>query len=79
MFSMHVPKYHWRGAILTVSYLINMMYTSVLYYNTPLNCLEQYFLETCIPSNLLPKNFGCRIYLHLSGKGQSKLDPEAEK
>lgn len=55
------------------------MPTSVLNYNTPINCFKQYFPETRIPSNLPPKIFGCTVYVHLSGQGQSKQDPRAEK
>ena len=79
MFSMHVPKYLWGEAVLTSSYLINRMPTRVLNYSTPLECLKKCFHETCIPSNLPLKIFGCTVYVHLSSKGQSKLEPRAEK
>lgn len=41
MFFMHIPKYLWREAILTSSYLINRMPTQILKFETPLNYLKK--------------------------------------
>lgn len=74
MFSTNIPKYLWGKAM-----LINRMPTRVLNYTTPFKCLKNIFQATQIQSNQPPKVFGCTMFVHLTNKGQSKLDPRAEK
>ena len=79
IFSTNVPKYLWGELVLTSFYLINRMPTYVLKYITPLECLQKYFPESRIQSNLPLKIFGCTVYVHIPSKDSSKFDPRSEK
>lgn len=79
MFHMNLSKYLWGDVVLTASYLINRMPTRVLQYTTPLNCLKQFFPESCINSDLPLKVFGCTAFMHLPNRSRFKLDPQADK
>ena len=79
MFYMNLPKYLWGDAVLTASYLITRMPSMVLQHSTPLECLNFFFLESRINSDLPLKIFGCIAYVHTPMKSRSKLDPRAEK
>ena len=79
MFSMHVPKYLWGDAVLTVAYLINRMPTKVLNFKTPLQHLKEFFPVVRLFSELPLKVFGCIAYVHSPLLSQTKLDPWAIK
>lgn len=77
MFSMYVPEYIWREAILTATYLINKMSSKILNVKTPidfLNCPASHiYLE------LLLEVFGCTTHVHIPRHFRSKLDHRVVK
>jgi transposase InsO family protein len=75
LFTMNVPKHFWGEAILTATFLINRMPSSVLQFQTPLK-----FLPSCSRvASLPPKVFGCVCFVHAPKHPGGKLDPKARK
>lgn len=76
---MNVPKYLWGDAILTAYYLINMMPTRVLNYQSPLECFRLIYLSSRITSNIQLRIFECTVFVHIPDHLRSKLDPRFER
>lgn len=74
MFSMNVPKYYWREAILTATYLINQMPSRVLAFKTPKDVLTTNFPNNTLMSVLPFKLFGCVVYVYIQSSMRNKLD-----
>ncbi|RVW88342.1 Retrovirus-related Pol polyprotein from transposon TNT 1-94 [Vitis vinifera] len=79
MFSMNVPKLFWGQAVLTAAYLINRMPSRVLKFQTPCQTLLKSFPTTRLISTVLPKIFGCSVFVHINQQHRSKLDPRSLK
>ena len=79
MFYMNISKYLWGDVILTASYLINKMLTTVFAIYHSLKCLKKVFPKSRINSELPLKIFGCIAYVHIMKWLRSKLDLRAEK
>lgn len=71
MFTMTVPKYLWREAVLTTSYLINRMRTRILTFQTPLQCSFECLPQIRLFTSLPLKVFEC---VHIYKHNFSKLD-----
>lgn len=67
------------NAILTACYLINCMLSRVLNYKTPLNGLQESYLESRMFSSLDFKIFECLVFVHNHDPHRTKLDPKAYK
>uniref|UniRef100_A0A5B6ZA67 Retroviral polymerase SH3-like domain-containing protein n=1 Tax=Davidia involucrata TaxID=16924 RepID=A0A5B6ZA67_DAVIN len=65
MFIMAVPKSYWADVVLTATYLINRMSSSVLNNRSPFS--------------LTPRVFGCIAFVHLLGPGCDKLSHHSVK
>ena len=75
LFTMNVPKFFWGEAVLTTTFLINRMPSSVLQFRTPLTFLP----GSSRVSSLPPKVFGCVCFVHAPKHPGGKLDPKARK
>ena len=74
----NVPKYFWDSAVLFAVYLMNRTPTRVNDFKTPLQVFSEHMkLKSVL--NLIPKIFGCIVYVHLQKEFRSKLDSRAEK
>ncbi|KAK8921057.1 hypothetical protein KSP39_PZI020242 [Platanthera zijinensis] len=72
LLSMHLPKYYWGDAILTVAHLINRLLSRALSFDTPLSRLEQtHIVHT---SHLPPRIFGSVCFVHVHSPHRDKLD-----
>ena len=72
---MHVPKCYWSDVVLTVTYLINRMPSTVLFGDIPLRRLS----PTESPFHLPPRVFDCVCYVQDHSPGLDKLAPRALK
>ncbi|CAN1225967.1 Retrovirus-related Pol polyprotein from transposon TNT 1-94, partial [Linum grandiflorum] len=80
MFAHHIPKHLWGEAVLTATYLINRLPSSVLQFQTPRQLLLQCFPHIAsFTSDLPPKVFGCTVFIHVAPQNSSKLDPRSVK
>ena len=79
MFSTNVPKHFWGEVVLTTAYLINIMPSRVLKFQTSCQVLLQFFPHTKIISSLDPKIFECSVFVHIHQQHCSKLDPKSIK
>ncbi|KAK4390000.1 Retrovirus-related Pol polyprotein from transposon TNT 1-94 [Sesamum angolense] len=75
MTHMHVPKSYWGDAILTASYLINRLPSSILNGDTPYSCL---FPDSPL-FGVTPRVFGCVCFVHLHSPNLDKLSPRSVK
>ncbi|GMQ06385.1 hypothetical protein CsSME_00051003 [Camellia sinensis var. sinensis] len=73
LFTMNVHKSFWGDAILTATYLINRMPSSVLKFQIPLQLLPVAYPTSSLP----PRVFGCVCFVHLQLRTHGKLDPKA--
>ena len=78
MFESSVPTYYWPEAIATATYLTNRLPTKVLNLQTPLQTLQQY-TKVPPPLTILPRVFGCTVYVHIPKTNRTKFDPCAIK
>jgi hypothetical protein len=78
MFESNVPASYWPEALATATYLTNRLPTKILNHKTPLDTLKQHIP---VPSShsLLPRVFGCVVYVHLPPRVRNKLEPRAIK
>ncbi|KAK9911087.1 hypothetical protein M0R45_035010 [Rubus argutus] len=74
MFQMNVPKRFWSHGVLTATYIINRLPSSVLAFKSPLEVLKGRKIDL---SHL--KVFGCICFVHVQAHQRDKLDPRAEK
>ena len=75
---MHMTKSFWGDAVLSAAYLINRMPSSVLSFQTPLQSLS-YYCDINSALHILPRVFGCVVYVHMHTPHRGKLDPRALK
>ena len=78
LLEMHMPKSFWGDAVLSAAYLINRMPSSVLSFQTPLQSLS-YYCDINSALHILPRVFGCVVYVHMHTPHRGKLDPRALK
>ena len=71
MFSTNVPKYFWRELVLTAAYLINRMHSCVLNFQTLCQVLLKSYPNTRLLSVILPKVFGCFVFIHIHQQNQA--------
>ena len=74
-----IPKKYWGETVLTASYLINRLHSSVLDSKTPMEVLSSFYPDLSTSSNLTPRIFGCTSFVHIHSDGRGKLDPRALK
>ena len=79
LFSKNVPKYLWGETILTATYLINIMPSRILNFQTPLNFFKTLYPISRLKSEIALKVFGCIAFAHNHEHGLGKLDPRARK
>ncbi|KAK2354846.1 putative mitochondrial protein [Trifolium repens] len=79
LFQNKVPKKYWGEAVLTASYLINRLPSSVLASKTPMEVLSSFYPDVSTSCNLIPRIFGCKSFVHIHSDGRGKLDPRALK
>ena len=79
LFASNVPKRFWGDALLTSCFLINRMPSKLLQFQTPLQTLQNFFLENRIFSELDLLIFGCTAFVHLRDPSLSKLDARSCK
>jgi hypothetical protein len=68
-----------RVSVLTASYLINRLPSSVLTSKTPMEVLSSFYSDVFASCNLIPRIFGCKSFVHIHSDGRGKLDPRAFK
>lgn len=74
----HVPSHLWGEALSSAVYLINRTPSSVVHFRRPLDVLsDQCTLFSVV--QLIPRIFGCVVYVHLHTHQRTKLDPRALK
>ncbi|KAI5328264.1 hypothetical protein L3X38_027661 [Prunus dulcis] len=78
LFGANMPRSFWGEAILSATYLINRIPSSILNFQTPLQTLYHH-IQIPPTKNLEPRIFGCVVFVHLHDHQRSKLDPRAEK
>ncbi|CAL2248981.1 unnamed protein product [Prunus armeniaca] len=71
LFDANMPRPFWGEAVLSASYLINRIPSSILNFQTPLQTLHQHIQMPLIP-NLEPQIFGCVVFFHIHDHQQSK-------
>jgi hypothetical protein len=74
LFEMNVPRYLWREATHTATYLINRMPLRVVDFSTPLE-----MVTGTTSFKVSPKKFGCVCFVHNTSPSISKLDVTAHK
>ena len=80
MFTHQIPNYLWGEAVLTATYLINRLPSSVLQFKTPRQVLlEAHPHAANFSSNFPSKVFGCTAFIHVALQHRSKLDPRSIK
>ncbi|KAK2415821.1 myosin-16 [Trifolium repens] len=79
LFQNKVPKKYWGESVLTASYLINRLPSSVLTSKTPMEVLSSFYLDVFASCNLISRIFGCKLFVHIHSDGRGKLDPRAFK
>jgi transposase InsO family protein len=79
LFQNKVPKKYWGEAVLTATYLINRLPSSVLASQTPMEVLSSFYPDVSTSCNLIPRIFGCKSFVHIHSDGRGKLDPRALK
>ncbi|KAL5829711.1 hypothetical protein ACOSQ3_019179 [Xanthoceras sorbifolium] len=75
---MHMPKFFWGDVVLFAAYLINRMPSSILSFQTPLQSLSHY-CDINSALHILPRLFGCVVYVHIHTPHRGKLNPHALK
>ena len=78
MIDSSVPKYFWPEAVATATYLLNRLPTKILKQQTPIQTLTEY-AQVPPALTLLPRIFGCTVYVHIPKSKRDKLDPCAVK
>ncbi|KAM1997230.1 hypothetical protein ACFX15_030090 [Malus domestica] len=68
-----VPNHLWGHAVLAVVYLINLVPSRVLDFQTPFDVLQKHVYLVFV-SKLPPKVFGCIAYVHVYSHQRSKFD-----
>lgn len=79
LFQNNVPKKFWGEAILTATYLINRLPSTVLASKSPMEVLNSFYPHISHTNNLHPRIFGCVAYVHVHSNERGKLDPRAVK
>jgi len=79
MLATNVPKQFWEEAVLSATYLINKMPSSVLNFNTPHAVLQTTYPTNKILTSIPLKVFGCLAFVHNLDPHHSKLDPKSIK
>lgn len=64
-----------RDAVLTVTYVINWMFS----FRTPIQKFQKTFLASHLQFDLSFRVFGCTIFTHIHANNRSKLDPKVTK
>jgi transposase InsO family protein len=73
-----VPSFLWGEAISSAVYLINRTPSSVLNFRRPLDVLSDHCILPPIV-HLIPRIFGCVVYVHLHPHQRTKLEKRAVK
>ena len=74
LLSAHVPSPYWPNAVTIIVHLINRMTFQILDFKTPLQALAS-SISVLSTMTLLPRTFGCVVYVHLHCNQRTKLDP----
>ena len=70
----HMPRRYWSDVVITAMYLLNRMPIKTLQFHTPLKVLSDHVPFPTILM-LLPRIFGCIVFVHLHKNQRTKLDP----
>ena len=79
MLATNVPKQFWGEVVLSATYLINRVPSSVLNFNTPHTVLQTTYPTSKILTSIPLKVFGCSAFVHNLDPHRSKLDPKSIK
>lgn len=79
LFQNNVPKKFWGEAILTATYLINMLPSKILESKSLMEILSSFYPHVTPTNKLQPRIFGCVSYVHVHRNEKGKLDPRAVK
>ena len=79
MFAKNVLKHLWGDAVLITTYLINMMPSKVLNFQTPIGTLKECYPHLSVFGSLPLEVFGSSVFVHVPNKDRSKLDLKAIK
>lgn len=79
LFTHKEPKIFWGDALLTATYLINMMPSKTLHFETHVPLFFNNFPQSRIQSSLPIKIFGCTIFIHYKDLNKGKIDPKGKK
>jgi hypothetical protein len=79
LFQHQVSKHYWGDAILTSTYLINIIPSRVIGFKSPLNYLSEFFLKNNFHSKIPLRIFRCVTYVHIHKHHRDKLDARALK
>ncbi|CAL2253605.1 unnamed protein product [Prunus armeniaca] len=78
LFGAKMPRPFWGEAVLSATYIINRIPSSILNFQSPIQTLHHH-LQIPHTLNLEPRIFGCVVFVHLHHHQRSKLDPRAKK
>lgn len=73
----NVPKQHWTKIVLTTNYIINPLPTNVLDFKSYLETLQKFYPTVSVTNHLIPRIFGCIVFIHIHSHQSRKLNPEA--
>ena len=79
MLATNVPKQFWGEVVLSATYLINRVPSSVLNFNTPHTVLQTTYPTNKSLTSIPLKVFGCSYFFHNLDPHRSKLDPNSIK
>nr|KYP54945.1 Retrovirus-related Pol polyprotein from transposon TNT 1-94 [Cajanus cajan] len=79
IFQNNVPKIFWGEAVLTATYLINRLPSTILSSKSPMEVLKSFYPHITHTNNHQPRIFGCVSFVHVHSSGRGKLDPRAIK
>jgi hypothetical protein len=78
-FQNKIPKKNWGEAVLTASYVINHLPSSVFASKSSMEVLSSFYVDVSTYCNLIPRRFWCKSFVYIHSDCRGKLDPRALK